>query len=390
MPRILTKYIALEIVTPFLLSLGVLTSTAMLSRLIRLIEIFFTQGISPDRFFIMLVAIIPTFLVFTIPMSFLVGVLVAATRLSFDSEITAMKSSGVGLTSILKPVLLVAVFAFAASLLTSLYLFPWGFRTTERILLDIADEHASSVFEEQTFYDKFAGVTFYVDKVDKTTGELEGVLIASEPDEGPPVVIIAEKGVIARSEDGASVNMYMANGAVQKIHDDGSYRFAAFDSYRTGLGLVLSSTTSNKLRSNALTLPELFAKLQLAIDGNMPTHKITLDIHKRFAVPAAIFAFALIGLPLGLQKVRSAKFTGFGIAIAVIVIYYILTRTFESLGESAKIAPELAAWAPVGIMLVAGAWLFRRAQKERSIALVHHIGAAIGSITDRFAKRGSV
>ena len=94
------------------------------------------------------------------------------------------------------------------------------------------------------------------------------------------------------------------------------------------------------------------------------TDKLMVDLQKRFALPAAVFVFALLGIPLGIQKVRSAKLTGFTMALGVVIVYYILFKTLEAVGEDSKINPILAIWLPNIIMGTLGLYFFRLALKD--------------------------
>src|SRR5579872_2730781 len=67
---------------------------------------------------------LPDMLTVTIPMAVLVGILLGLSRLSADSEITAMRASGIGVWSFVRVVSLVAVVAWGVSLWNTLYLAP--------------------------------------------------------------------------------------------------------------------------------------------------------------------------------------------------------------------------------------------------------------------------
>ncbi|MEK7774032.1 MAG: LptF/LptG family permease, partial [Deltaproteobacteria bacterium] len=178
MPGIIDRYVFKETAVPFLLSLAILTMTALLSKVVKLIELMLTHGAGARFVFWFILSVLPSFLIYTIPVSFLIGVLVAFTRLSSDSEITAMKASGISLFKLLRPVLALAVIASASTLAFTMYFFPWGSLNLKKLMYDAAKSKLVSGMEEKTFYDRFKGVTIHVDHIIPKTGEMEGIFIS--------------------------------------------------------------------------------------------------------------------------------------------------------------------------------------------------------------------
>ncbi|MFZ3073122.1 MAG: LptF/LptG family permease, partial [Thermodesulfobacteriota bacterium] len=116
MPRILTSYILKEIAVPFALGIIVLTVTALLDKILKLLELFFSGYADIWHLLLFTAAAMPTFLIYVIPAGFLVATLVAFTRMSSDNEMTALKASGISLYPVMKPVLIFAVIAFSITL----------------------------------------------------------------------------------------------------------------------------------------------------------------------------------------------------------------------------------------------------------------------------------
>lgn len=126
MKRILNLYIILEIASLFLLSITVFTLILLLGRLIKLTDMVISKGVPLSEISRMIVYLMPSFLVFTIPMAFLLAVLLAFGRLSADNEITVMKASGISLMQLMPPVLLCGLIATLLTLTISTLGVPWG------------------------------------------------------------------------------------------------------------------------------------------------------------------------------------------------------------------------------------------------------------------------
>jgi lipopolysaccharide export system permease protein len=383
MPRVINRYIFKEIAVPFFLSLVILTVTALLSKVIKIIELMVTHGIGFSFIFWFVVSVIPTFLIYTIPISFLIGVLIAFTRLSSDSEITAMKAGGISLYNMMRPVAAISVLAYIVTLAFTLYIFPWGNMSIKQLLFEAARTRLVSGIEEKTFYDRFKGVVLYVDRLNTQTGEMEGIFI-SENDEATGAesnVFFAQKGIFSPSTDESAVYLKLMDGTMHRKSSNGneSYHIADFSTYVLELSLTGGPATMIESKTNREMYPaelrERIAKVK-ARGGN--TAPYLIDLHKRFALPASIFVFAILGVPLGIQKIRAARFTGFSVAMAVVLIYYVLSTALEALGENGVLHPVLAVWGSDIVFGSAGLYVFYKAAKDTPVGIAswfRHAGA---------------
>ena len=87
MKRILSLYIIREISSLFLLGIFIFTLVLLMGRLIKLTDLVVSYGVPLAAVSRMILYLIPSFLVYTIPMAFLLAVLLSFGRLSADNEI---------------------------------------------------------------------------------------------------------------------------------------------------------------------------------------------------------------------------------------------------------------------------------------------------------------
>ena len=369
MPGILSRYILKEISVPFALSLAILTATALLSKAVKLIELMVTQGVGGSFIFWFMASVAPSFLIYTLPISFLIGVLVAFTRLSSDSEVTAIKASGLGLPAMLRPVMLFALFIYALTLGVTLYLFPWGNLNMKALFFDASKDRFISGLDEKTFYDRFKGIVLYVDKINARTGEMEGIFISERSGKEESNVFFATKGVFSPATERYTVYLKLDDGAIHRKTSDGrTYHIAGFASYTLELGMAGQPGAAGDKANRELYPGELMDKARAVEARGADPAPYLIDLHKRFALPASVFVFALLGVPLGIQKIRAARFTGFSIALAVVLVYYVLSTAFEAIGEAGSMNAIAAVWASDVIFLCAGLFVFFRASKEKPLS----------------------
>ena len=374
MPRLIDIYIFKEVTVPFALSVAILTLTALLSKVIKLVDLMVTHGLGPVFILKFVASVLPSFLIYTIPVSFLIAVLIAFTRLSSDSEITAMKASGVSLFAMMRPVFVMAVLSFVVTLSFTLYLFPWGNITLKRLVYDAARSRIVSGIEEKTFYDRFKGIVLYVDHLsgtrDSDHGMMEGIFIFDNTRPGEPNIFAAKQGVFLPAEGENSLYLRLYGGALHRKNEkNDSYSIAEFSTYLLELSMPGADAAASKSHRE-LYPEELVRKVrEVRASGENPAPHV-IDLHKRFSLPASVFVFALLGLPLGIQKARTARFTGFSISLGVVLAYYVVSTALETLGNNGAINPVLAVWGSDAVFALIGLYLFYMAAKDRPVPFI--------------------
>ncbi|MFQ5585601.1 MAG: LPS export ABC transporter permease LptF [Thermodesulfobacteriota bacterium] len=370
MPRLITSYIFKEMVGPFLICLVVLTGTALLSKSTKLIEMGITYRVGLWSLAVFIASLIPNFLIYIIPMSFLVAVLFAFNRLSSESELTAMKASGLSLYRLSMPVLALAVLVYIVSLAVTVYLFPLGNNQLKKILSTVARTKSVAGIQENTFNTTFEGLTFYAGRIPKGGNTILDVFISDRREDGEPTIIFAKSGTFVSDTEGASLTLKLESGTVHSSDEvSGEYRLISFNTYDFVLPIrdeLAEHTTASK-SNRELYLDELVSRIKEKGERGLNQAPYVIDLHKRFALPASVFVFALLGVPLGIQRIRTARFTSFSVALGVVLTYYVLSTAMESLGENGMIGPILSVWGSDLVMGIVGSYVFLKASKDASL-----------------------
>lgn len=366
---IISRYIFREITIPFLLGIGILTVTSLLGKTLRLIELVINHGIGVLTLLQLILFMLPSLLIYIIPVSFFLSVLVAFNRLSGDSEIIAMKAGGLSLLMLSRPVVVMAIISYALTAFLTLYAFPWGNLSSKGLLYEVIKTRVNLGIKERTFNGNFEGLVLYVNRI--KGNELEGVLLSEERGEKEANTIIARKGVILSNP--LTITLRLMDGT---IHNTGNrpefYRVITFNTYDLNLTLKKrgGEDPETTLSNRDLTLKELRAKVEeVKKRGENPSPYI-IDLHKRFALPASVFVFGLLGIPLGIQRVKAGRFRGFVIGLLIVITYYITSTALESLGEGGRIKPLSAVWGSDIIMGLLGLYIFYKALKESPVRVL--------------------
>ena len=177
MPHILYRYLILEILSPFGVSLLGFTSIVFLGRMMKVTQMIVVKGVGLIDVLKTCAFLLPYLLVFTLPMAATVGILLAMTRLTVDQEMIAMKTAGLSYGQLLPPIL---GFSLAVGLVTlglTVFASPWGQQATKDLLKDVVKRRADLGIKDQTFNTDFNGMTLFVNHVAPKGGHLEGVFV---------------------------------------------------------------------------------------------------------------------------------------------------------------------------------------------------------------------
>jgi lipopolysaccharide export system permease protein len=214
MGKIVHRYILWEILVPFAFGLSLFTFVLLIARLLKLIELVVNRGVPALSILRLFGYIMPAFLEVTFPMAMLLGILVAFGRLSADSELVALRSSGLSLYQLVPPVAIVVVLATVATAGLSFWARPWGNRSLKSALFDIARTRASAGIRPQVFNDDFAGLVIYTEGVDATNDELHHVLISDERDSSQRNIIFARNGTMISDPNAQTVTLRLLCGGI--------------------------------------------------------------------------------------------------------------------------------------------------------------------------------
>lgn len=368
MKRILNLYIIREITTLFLLGIVIFTLVLLMGRMLKLTDMVISRGVPFTDLVRMIAYLMPSFLIFTIPMAFLLAVLLAFGRLSADNEITVLKSAGVSLVQLLPPVMACGSVATLAALAIGVVGIPWGNNEFKRLSLENLTHNVTATIRERVFWDDIPGIVLYTDRYDDRNHTLRGVLIHDGRDQEQPLTIFAEQGTVGRSPDRNGVSLLLSQGSIHAMAKGGGYRLVNFEEY---IMTVSAPSGKENLKRNESDMD--YGELRRHIDDpTTPRNKrlgMLTELHSRFSVPFSSLVFAVLAVPLGMQNRRSGKSSGFTVSIIVLVLYYILLSLMRSLAERALLPAFIALWLPNLLLLGLGWYLLKLASLEKPIPL---------------------
>jgi len=378
--RRIQRYIAGEILAPTLLGVFIFTLVALMGRILRLAELVLNKGVPFGEIALLFACMMPQFLVLTLPLSFLMGILLAFGRLSADAEVIALKASGVSLWQMLKPALWLAVAISVITAALSLSVVPASNTAFRTKIFELLTQRATVGIRPQVFNADFDGLVLYATGLDDTSGGLNGVFISDQRLGKTPSIITARNGRLLSDPDDLILSLHLENGAIHRKSNrkgDETYQVINFSAYDINLdiGDQLPSGTTRKRKDSELSFPELYSAWQTEAEGKRH-NQLAVEMLHRLTLPITPLFFALVGLPLGIQTTRSGRGGGFALGLLVFLVYYVLHSLSKTLAVDAGFSPLLVLLSPT-VFTVAGLLMLRHALRERRFQLLDRTQEAL-------------
>ncbi len=219
--RIFSKYVIKEVVPPTLISLSIFTFVFLMRTIAELAERLIEHQYSLAEIGLLLLYSIPAILGYVIPMSILLGVIVGLNRLSSDSEVIALTSSGVSGHSYIFPLLGFAAVAWLANTWLLALAVPWANEAYGQIVIEHTSEVVASEVQPRVFNEDFPGFIIYVNEIDPRTKIWQRVFVFDSSDPRNPKATIAREAWLIQQNDSNTFDLY--------VRDFHSYTFPRDD-----------------------------------------------------------------------------------------------------------------------------------------------------------------
>src|SRR5579864_489916 len=196
--RILTRYILREVAAHALIGVAIFTFVLFTRDLGRILELAVRASAPLPSVAEIFFYTLPLAFTYTLPMSVLVGILIGLSRLAADSEITAMRASGMGVWTFLRILSIFVVATWLFALVNGIYLAPRSQASLARLEDQLKGSQVSFEVQPRVFYEGFPKVVLYVQDVHNAQGAAvwKGVFLADISDASSPRVTLAREGIL--------------------------------------------------------------------------------------------------------------------------------------------------------------------------------------------------
>lgn len=356
---ILDKYILRQVIEMFMMGVFVFTSIIFASdTFITLIKQIALYGI-PFKVALMIIILnLPSVFVMTIPMGVLLSTVMTLNRLSLASEITVMRSCGIGLNRIAKPIFAFALLMCLTSFFINETIVPITTKQSKDLALwalgqkNIPNGKQNFVFKELQDNGTLKRLFYVGHCEDKVLYDIT-VLDMSKPD--TIQVLQAQDG--STSPKGWEFN----RGAIYTVAQQGKIlNTTFFEKSVAQFGLDLSK----ELKQNIAKEHNFTSLIRYLVrNQTIPQNErniLLIALYDKVALPITTVVLVLVGVPLAITPPRVRYNRGFLFSILIIFTYYLIRALSISFGEAGSIPPIFAAWTANFVLAIAGMIMYYR------------------------------
>ena len=375
--RILSKAIFKEVFTSALIGTLLFIFVLFLRTIERLSSLLVKTSAPAPVVAKLLLYALPSTLPFALPLGVLVGVLIGLSRMSADSEITAMRAGGVSSASVLRPVLLFSTLALIVTATASLWLTPFSLHLETKVARNFAAAQLTGNIESRIFDEDFPNLVLYVGNVSTVGKQIvwRQVLMADTTPAGQlqqegknrgagPRIMVAEEAIPHPDSGNNRIVLEMRNFRSTERDKDGNIvNTAAPVQVESIEAQKQEDLQLNKTVQELDTVP-LYKRVYRRHDLSREDYTdAAIELHQRFALPLACILLSLVGIPLGISSHKGGKSTAFVMTVVLAFVYYLSFITLIGLAKKGSLPVPVAVWTPDAVFLIWGLFLTSRLEK---------------------------
>jgi LPS export ABC transporter permease LptF/LPS export ABC transporter permease LptG len=354
--RAVDRYIITAVLPYIALGLAILTIILLIQQTTRFADILGSSG-APLRLTLdVALNLLPNLLIFTLPMSTLVGVATGFSRMGHDSELIAMRAAGIGTIRIILPTLILGGLIGLTTFYVGFTVAPAAAQNLREIGLRAAFYKLESPVEPRSFYTGMPGKVVYVREGDRDSGQWEKIFIYWQESDGRVRLATAQKGRLDFSGDqtelvleDATMTTLPAGGveAIERGEHVTIERSASMrvkdDRLNAGRSSLAKRIREREPEFDEMGLAQLEEKTRSEPD-RLRRREAQLALHKRLALSFSPIIFAFFGACLGLRSIRGGRSQGVALSLVSMLLYYLISLAGEQLGRAGVVPPIIGSW----------------------------------------------
>lgn len=337
---LIDRYIGKEILLSWLMVLLILLAVVMSTETVHLLAWIANGRISGAALLPLLLNGMMNFSVMLIPLSLLLGILLAYGRLYKDSEMTAIMSAGMGPWDWYRPLLLVALPASLCLLFITLFVSPLVSQQRDGIISAEKNRAEHTTLMAGRFNQSKKGdAIFFLESQSNDHSVMQNVFQRHLLGEAEHVDIAPS--AVQKGDKGRNY-MVMQNGR-HYIGKPGDISYRMFEYGEYGVYLADSDRADVSNGVTSLSLTELW---------NQDDSAARAELQWRVTVPIAAFIICLLALPLSYTTPRSGRYAKLALAILIYLVYSNLLGIGKTWISQDKISIYLGTWWVHGLALL--------------------------------------
>ena len=358
---ILDRYILKELFVPFSISLCILCFIVLTKEMLRLVELLVTNGVGLLAVFKIIVNLMPSFLVLTLPMACLISSITTFSRFSFDKELVAMRAAGLSLLRIAVPVFVFSFLVFLGTLFLSQWGQPWSSISLKKLAISLIQDQLHLALDRGVFNEPADDLMIFVPKPEP--GEkARGIFILDQRDPAKKVIVTAQTFQMLKNPQRKQFGIRLHEGKIHHISKDGAqHHLVAFSTYDLKMA---PSPALNVEKPERPDYQHIMAELEKSDWRDTDMLRRLMEYYKDLGFPMATLILGVLGMPVGIVSKRTGRMRGFVLGIFIMVGYYLLNVLGEFSVTALFLHPFAGAWLPNVLLLLMTWMLFYQASRR--------------------------
>jgi LPS export ABC transporter permease LptG/LPS export ABC transporter permease LptF len=362
-PRIIDEYIMREFATLFVLVLAGFVLLLIVFTFFDLLGDILRNHIALAIVGEYLLNLTPSMLYLTAPLAVLIAVLVTFSVLNRNSEIIAMKATGISLYRLVIPIVSIAACLAICLFLFDQYYLPQANQRQESLRNVIKGRPPQTYFnpEEHWIFGPRAapgepGCILYYEFFDPDTNEFANLSVF----EFDPSTFKLTRRIFAKravwAEDSAT--WYFESGWVRDIQggDVTGYRTFLKTSFPE-MHAAPDYFKKEALESQEMNFGQLDRYIRDLRQSGFDTKRLSVALWQKLSYPLVAVIMAVLAVPFALSMGRRGSITGIAVAIGVALAYRVIDTLFGAMGNVNYLPASVAAWSADILFALVGGYL---------------------------------
>lgn len=365
--RIVDRYVLRQILVPLAAALLISLLMLLAGRMLGFLDVTLGKKNSFTAVFKMLAYLTPNYLGLAVPAALFLGILFGFNRMSKTREIDAMLASGIGLSRLFRPALVLSFLFMLCNLAALGWLQPYGRYSYRSVIYTLTNVDAFDLAREGIFM-KSGSRTFIVDHLNQSENKFDHLFIFE--DNGK-----ASGSETVTANSGRLINVTGQTAPILRMEVSKRLRLGSYPDF-TATALPQKAVTADAASADfpldriaasvfrprgtderELTLWELFQRQNDPPQGSS-LNLMQAELHNRILKIIAIPMLAILALPFALSRGRNPDAYRFGIAVLLLIIFNVMIEQGSLATSLSGISPWLSMWGPFLAYLAFALWRF--------------------------------
>ncbi len=352
--KILDRYILRQFLGTFVLLVAALPFLFLITDLTDNLDRYLGRGIPLRVVGVSYVYFLPQLVFWGFPVAGLIATVFTISGMTRHQEITAAKAGGVSFYRLAAPLVFVAAVLSVVAVGIGEIVPASNLRRAE-ILGE--REQITSPYRLNFVFRTENGRTLAANRINAQAQVMDQVMIEGWSSDGS--MRINHSATSATWEE--HVGWTLRDGYVRWFPEEGEPVAFYFTAMRIpDLQERPEEFLTDAKQPDEMQYGELKKFIRTVERSGADSSRFRVNLAQRISLPIALFVIVLFGAPLATTSSRGGPAFGVGISLAVTMIYLMMFKVGEAMGESGAAHPLIAAWTPNVVFLIAALALLKK------------------------------